>query len=126
MKKNKLVNIVLVVIACLSVVLIAKETFAANEPIDITNSITSRNNATNNNVTDITGNNTTKNNTTNNTTANNSSNNSVLKTNNTSNYNNSSLPKTGIEDSIPGVVLVVILGISAVYAYNKIQYYKNI
>lgn len=116
---KKLVNIVLVLIVSLSILLVAKESFAANNAIDITNSITTRNNTTNNAT------NNTANNTANNTT-NRSSNNSVLTTNNTSNYNNSSLPKTGIEDSIPGVVLVVILGISAVYAYNKIQYYKNI
>ena len=53
-------------------------------------------------------------------------NNNVLKTNNTSSYNNSSLPKTGAEDSMPIVVLAVVLGISAIYAYKKIQDYKNI
>lgn len=112
---KKLVNIVLVLILFLSILLVAKETFAANNAIDITNSITgniTNNSASNTNVA--------------NNTTNRAANNSVLTTNNTSNYNNSSLPKTGIEDSIPGVVLVVILGISAVYAYNKIQYYKNI
>lgn len=116
---KKLVNIVLVLIVSLSILLVAKETLAATNAIDITNSITG--NGTNNSA----SNTNTVNNTTNNA-VNRSSNNSVLTTNNTSNYNNSSLPKTGIEDSIPGVVLVVILGISAVYAYNKIQYYKNI
>lgn len=118
---KKLVNIVLVLIVSLSILLVAKETFAATNAIDITNSITGNgtNNTTNNT-------NNTTNNTANNTANRSSNNNAVLKTNNTSNYNNSSLPKTGIEDSIPGVILVVILGISAVYAYNKIQYYKNI
>lgn len=121
MKKNKLVSVILIMIVCLSVVFATKETLAANV-IDITNSITGNS---------TTGNNTAGNNTvnTNNTTgANNaiSGNNTVLTTNNTSNYNNSSLPKTGIEDSISGVVLVVVLIISAIYAYNRIQYYKNI
>ena len=130
MKKNKLVNVILIMIVGLSILLAAKETLAA-DVIDITNSITGNssvgNNTVGNNTTggnnSISGNNTT---TGNNTT---SGNNTVLTTNNTSNtseYNNSSLPKTGIEDSISGIVLVVILGISAVYAYNKIQYYKNI
>ena len=56
----------------------------------------------------------------------------VNRTNNTNNsnnssiYNNTNLPHTGIEDSIPIAVLVVIFGISAVYAYKKISEYKNI
>ena len=58
--------------------------------------------------------------------SNNTTNNVVLTTNNTSSYNNSSLPKTGVGDSIPGAILVVVLGISAVYAYKKMQDYKNI
>ena len=127
MKRNKLVNVILIMIVCFSILLVAKETLAA-DVIDITNSITGNSSVWNNTV----GNNTTGGNNSisgNNTTAGNnttSGNNTVLTTNNTSNYNNSSLPKTGIEDSISGIVLVVILGISAVYAYNKIQYYKNI
>ena len=98
-------------------ILVSKGIFAAD--IDITPSI---NNTTNSTKT----NNTTTNSTTNKTVSNNATNNSVLRTNNTSTYNNSSLPKTGIEDSLPITVLVVVLGISAVYAYKKIQYYKNI
>ena len=68
----------------------------------------------------ITGNNTISN------TTNTATKNTVLTTNNTSNYNNTSLPKTGVGDSIPGVILVVVLGISALYAYKKMQDYKNI
>ena len=55
--------------------------------------------------------------------------NNANKNNNTNNsriYNNTDLPKTGVEDSMPIVVLAVVLGISAVYAYKKIQDYKNI
>ena len=123
MKKSKLVNIVLVMLVCLAVLLTARESFAANNIIDLTNTITSNGNKTNSvdNNTNNTTNNTVNNATINNTTTTNK----VLTTNNTSNYNNS-LPKTGIEDSIPVVALIVILGISAVYAYNRIQYYKNI
>ncbi|MFQ9263589.1 MAG: hypothetical protein ACLR44_00630 [Clostridia bacterium] len=57
---------------------------------------------------------------------NNTTNNLVLTTNNTSNYNNTSLPKTGVADTMPAVILVAVLGISAVYAYKKMQEYKNI
>lgn len=119
MKSSKLVKIVLVMIISLSMILIASQVFADT---DLTNTLTG--NSTTNNTITITGNNTI--NTTNNTTANNTTNNVVLTTNNTSTYNNTSLPNTGIGDSIPGVILVVVLGISAVYAYKKMQDYKNI
>lgn len=45
---------------------------------------------------------------------------------NSSIYNNTNLPKTGIGDSLPIAALVVIFGISAVYAYKKIKDYRNI
>lgn len=120
MKNSKLVKIVLIMIISLSMILIASQVLADT---DLTNTLTG--NSTGNNITTLTGNNTISG-TTNNTTLNNTTNNAVLTTNNTSNYNNSSLPKTGIGDSIPGVILVVVLGISAVYAYKKMQDYKNI
>ena len=45
----------------------------------------------------------------------------------TSNTNNSSnLPDTGLEDSLPVVVLVVVLGVSAIYAFKKIKDYQNL
>ena len=77
-------------------------------------------------------NNTSTNNTsTNNTSRNNTSLSTNLissSTNNTSanNVANTSLPKTGISDAIPTALLVVIFGISAVYAYKKIKDYRNI
>ena len=58
--------------------------------------------------------------------ANKNSNNSN-KTNNTNLYGNQNdLPDTGIEDSMPTVLLIVVFGISAVYAYKKISDYKNL
>ena len=90
-------------------------------------------------LTNLTGNNSSSNNNTSNTNSANSNNTSknnsnALNTgavtntnkNNTSTYNNSSLPKTGVEDSIPTMLLLVVFGISAVYAYKKIKEYKNI
>ena len=77
----------------------------------------------------------TKNSTSNNTSSNNTNSNTntsnTNKSNNTNNssvYNNTNnnLPKTGIEDSIPVAALVVVFGVSAVYAYKKIKEYKNI
>lgn len=100
---------------------------------------------TNTNLTDLTsqiGNTNSSSNSTNNTanTANNAAanlpantantaNNAAAKTNNASVYNNmntANLPKTGIEDSIPVALLVVVFGISAVYAYKKVNDYRNI
>ena len=45
---------------------------------------------------------------------------------NTSLYNSTNLPDTGLEDSLPVVVLIGVVGISAVYAYKKIKDYQNI
>ncbi len=118
MKNSKLVNVVLVVIIGLTMMFVAKESLAAT---DLTNTLTGNNTTNNSNIQTITGSNST-----NNTTSNKTTNSTVLTTNNTSTYNNTSLPKTGAGDVVPGIVLVVVLGISAVYAYNKVQYYKNI
>ena len=62
---------------------------------------------------------------------NNASNTANTNTNNNNNnsgsiYNNTNLPYTGVADSLPVAALVVVFGISAVYAYKKIKEYKNI
>ena len=96
MKNSKLVKIVLIIMVCLSIMIVAKNSLAAT---DLTDTLTG--NTTGNNVTTITGNNTidnTANNTVENIAVNNTTNNVVLTTNNTSNYNNTSLPDTGIGD----------------------------
>lgn len=82
-----------------------------------TNTNTNSNKNTNTNNTNINSN---KNTNTNNTNTNNT-NKSVYN-----NTNNTNLPKTGVEDAIPTMVLVVVFGISAVYAYRKISEYKNV
>lgn len=46
----------------------------------------------------------------------NSLNTNGVRGNNVSSYNNTSLPKTGLQESLPVVLLVVVFGISAVYA----------
>ena len=126
MKNSKLVKVVIGAIVSLIVVAMANQVFADNVT-DLTNALgnssSSSNNSSTNNITSNTAlNNTTRNNTVNNTIKNNS----VLTTNNTSSYNNTSLPKTGIEDHIPATILLVVFGVSAVYAYKKIQDYRNI
>ena len=47
-------------------------------------------------------------------------------TNKVNTSNNTNLPKTGLQDSLPTVLLVVVFGVSAVYAYKKIKDYRNI
>ncbi len=113
MENSKLVKVVLVMIISFIMILGVRTVFAAD--IDITPTMNNTTNNTTNNVINNTVNKTT----------NNTSTNNVLRTNNTT-TNSSSLPKTGIEDSLPVGILVVVLGISAIYAYKKIQDYKNI
>ena len=129
MKNSKLVKISLVVIMSIAMLaFMIGNVFTENyqdltTAVNGTNSSTTGNNTTGNNTT---GNNTARNNTA--TSALNSANatNRTNTANNTSTYNNTTLPHTGIGDSIPVAVLVVVFGISAVYAYKKIKEYKNI
>jgi len=88
-----------------------------------TNSNNTSGNTNTGNTNSNTNTNTNTNSNTNNTKANKNTNNSSIY-NNTN--KNTDLPKTGIEDSIPVALLVVVFGISAVYAYKKINDYKNI
>lgn len=124
MKKTNLVKIISILLISVVVMSLATAVYAANENDtgynDLTNTLT--NGSTNNT-------NTNSNNTANNTNVTNNTANNTNKTNNTNNssiYNSTNLPKTGIGDSIPVAMLVVIFGISAVYAYKKIKEYKNI
>ena len=126
MKNSKLVKVVIGAIVSLIVIVMANQVFA-DDVTDLTN-LLGNSSSTNNSVNNTT--NSTSNRISNNTVSNNSlnslTNNSVLTTNNTSVYNNSSLPKTGVEDHIPATILLVVFGVSAVYAYKKIQDYRNI
>ena len=132
MKNSKLVKIVLIIIMSLAIIIATKSSFAVTSLTDgsLTGTSTTVNSITSGNNT-IPGN-TISSGTTGNSISSGTSGNSitpkntVLTTSNTSSYNNTSLPKTGVEDSMPIVVLAVVLGISSVYAYKKIQDYKNI
>ena len=117
MKNGKLVKLVLVIGICAMILLCtAGATLAANNTtfteLNATDLTTTENSTDNNTV------NSTVNNTVNNT--------AVLTTNNVTTYNNTTLPDTGIADSMPIVVLAVAFGISAIYAYKKIQDYKSL
>ena len=116
MKKTKIVSIVLIVMIVIAMLFTAKNVFAVDDLGYLLG----------NNVTSSEGSSKPANSTPSNNVLNNTTNNLVLTTNNTSTYNNSSLPKTGVADSMPVAVLVVVLGISGVYAYKKMQEYKNI
>lgn len=108
MKKSNLIQIVTILLVSAMVMLFSTTVNAAND---------------NNDVHDLTGTltkNSTPSNTPNNTPNNAKKNSSVY------NNTNNNLPKTGIEDSIPVAALVVVFGVSAVYAYKKIKEYKNI
>ena len=124
MKKTKIVSVVLVTMILVAIVFTANSVFAAE---DLTGSLlgNSTTNNTTNNTVDNSTNNTTLN-TTNSTVNKTTNNTAVLTTNNTSTYNNTSLPKTGVADSMPVAILVVVLGISGLYAYKKMQEYKHI
>ena len=117
MKKSNLIKVVSILLISVMVMLFATTVNAADNNTgfdDLTSTLTSNN---------TTG----KNTPTNNTPANNTPKNNTTNNNNSSIYNNTNLPKTGIGDSsIPVAMLVVIFGISAVYAYKKIKDYRNI
>lgn len=117
MKKSILMKVALVLVITIMGMLFLTTVNAADDDgmNDLTSTLTSGsgNNSSN------TGNNS------------NTSNNSLVVNNNTTNnnasvYNNSNLPKTGIGDSVPVALLLVVFGISAVYAYKKVKDYRNI
>lgn len=122
MKKSNLVKIVLVLCVSLMVMLFSTSVMAAEE-IDLTETLNNMSNNANTNTNNTNTNNSNSNRANTNT---NNTNNANSNTNNSSIYNNTSLPKTGITDSIPVAVLLVVFGISSIYAYKKIKDYKNI
>lgn len=121
MKKSNLMKSILVLVISLMIVLFSANVVRAADEgnfADLTPTLDSNNTNTNNANTNNSNSNRTNNTNTNSNRTNN--------TNNSSIYNNTSLPKTGIADSIPVVLLIVVFGISSVYAYKKIKEYKNI
>lgn len=128
MKKVSLIKGFLVIL--LSVVLIGTTgVFAADElDFDLDDNTSSNTSNTSNSSNTANNTNTNKNNTNTNSNKSNTNTNNANANKNSSTYNNTNtnLPKTGIEDSIPTAVLIVIFAISAVYAYKKISDYKNV
>ena len=134
MKKTSLIKGILLIL--LSVTLIGTTAVYAADDLDsdLDDMLNFSSTPTNTTPTNTTPTNTTPTNTTNSiddlfdNTSNTSSNENTST--NTSLYTNSDdedeLPDTGIEDSLPMVVLIAVFGISAVYAYVKIKEYNNI
>ena len=128
MKKTNLIKGLLIILS--SVMLVGTTSvFAADGELDFSNLDDNSNSASDETNTNNTNTNNTNRNTNTNNTNRNTNNTNTNNTNrNSSSYNNTDntdLPKTGIEDSIPTVVIVV-FGISAIYAYKKISDYRKI
>lgn len=123
MKKSNLIKIISIVLMSLTVILFNVNVYAADSTggfKDITETV--NNSSSGSNLS-----NTNTNNTNTNTNANTNTNTNANKVNNSSSiYNNTNLPKTGIGDAVPVAMLVVVFGISAVYAYKKIRDYQDI
>lgn len=130
MKKSNLIKMFSILSISVLVITFCTSVFAAETTADGFQDMTSTlTNNTNNNANTNTNTNTnvnTNTNTSKNTNKTNTTADTNSLSNNTTIYNNTNLPKTGIEDSIPVAMLVVVFGISAVYAYKKINDYKNI
>lgn len=118
MKKTNLIKVVTILLISTMVILFSTNVFAADNDAGFQDLTSTLNNTNGTN----TGN-TNKNNANANV---NNTNTNKTNTNNSSIYNNTDLPKTGVESSIPVVALLVVFGVSAVYAYRKISDYRNI
>ena len=119
MKNLKLVKALFITILGVMLISISSSVLAANETgnntyRDLTSEISGGSSTTS---TQTGGSSTPRNNTTGN---------NVTTYNNTNNTANT-LPYTGIGDTVlPVALLIVIFGISAVYAYKKVNDYKNV
>ena len=119
MRNLKVVKTVVMILVVLATIVIGGQVLAAN---DVNNTYVDLSPTTNSSAT---GNNTAT--TNNSATLNSASNrtntlNTSAITNNTSNRSNTS----GIESAVPVVLVIVVFGISAIYAYKKIKDYRDI
>ncbi len=128
MKKSIILKSFLVILVCAMLVFTATSVYAATDE-GFNDLLSDGNNTSSGNNTN-TGNTNTNTNTNRNTNSNSSNvqNINALRNNtsNRANTTNTNLPNTGIEDALPTVLLVVVFGISAVYAYKKIKDYRDI
>lgn len=123
MKKSIILKSFLVILMCAMLIFAITPVYAATDEgfEDILTDNTSNTGNTGNTSNTNSGNTNTRN-----TNASNVQNlNALRNTSNTVNTSNS-LPNTGIADSLPTMLLVVVFAISAIYAYKKIKDYRNI
>ena len=120
MKKSIILKSFLVILVCAMLIFAITPVYAATDEgfEDILTDNTSNTGNTSN----------TKNTNTRNTKTNSSNVQNLNAIRNTANRTNTTntLPNTGIGDSLPTVLLVVVFAISAVYAYKKVKDYRNI
>ena len=132
MKNSTIVKKVLVMVIMVAVICLSTSVFAAESGSftslgtgnSSANSSASGNNSAGGNISSMSTNSSTNLSTTNNTL--NSTANTTNSTTLNSSYNSTNLPETGLQDSLPIVVLIVVLGISSVYAYKKVKDYQNL
>ena len=124
MKKSIILKSFLVILVCAMLVLTTTSVYAVEGYNDLLTDLDGNSSSTGNTGNTNTGNT----NTNTNRNSSNVQNINALKstTNKVNTANNTNLPKTGLQDSLPTVLLVVVFGISAVYAYKKIKDYRNI
>ena len=129
MKKTNLINVIfsVVMILLITAFINLNTVYAADGNNistidDITNTLSTENSSSN------TSNTTNSSNTSNTNSNTNRSNTNATNTNTRNNIvnTNTNLPKTGAEDVIPVAMLIVVFGISSIYAYKKISEYKDI
>ncbi len=125
MKKSIILKSFLVILMCAMLIFAITPVYAATDEgfEDILGDNTSTNTGNTNS-----GNTNTRNSNARNTNSNASNVQNINALRNTSNTTNrtNTLPNTGIGDSLPTVLLVVVFAISAIYAYKKIKDYRNI
>ncbi len=123
MKKSNLFKVCTILVIAVMIALVLGTTVNAatdnNTYNDLSNTLRTNNSGNTNS-----GN--TNSNSNSNTNSNTNRANTNTNNNNGSVYNSNNLPDTGIESSIPIALLIVIFAISSVYAYKKINDYKNI
>ena len=124
MKKSIILKSFLVILMCAMLIFAITPVYAATDE-GFEDILTGNSSNTSNTGNTNTGNKNTGNTNTNTNSSNVQNLNALRNTSNTTNTANT-LPKTGIQDSLPTVLLVVVFGISAVYAYKKIKDYRNI
>ena len=124
MKKSIILKSFLVILVSMMLVFTTSSVYAATD--EGFNELLDPNGTENTNTGNTNTGNTNTRNTNTNTNRNSTNTNNTNRSNTNRNNTSNSLPNTGIQDSLPTVLLIAVFGISAVYAYKKIKDYRNI